>query len=164
MFTSFNRFVHSPSHQAKFPSDGALVYNDYQETIGERSFRSSVMLHRLALPLIFFLFPRLGPPIFRFVRLIWHLSFDKRVPFSLRTLVPLAILYFLLPIDLIPDRLGYLGKFDDIIILAMAVLLLTKFAPRHVVDEHSGSSKSDDRPKDDPDKIVEGSGHIVDDE
>jgi len=123
------------------------------------------MLHRLALPLIFFLFPRVGPPIFRFVRLIWRLNFDKRVPLVLRTLVPLAIVYFLLPIDLIPDTLGYLGRFDDIIILAMAVLLLTKLAPRAIVDEHSGHRRKDDQPKEkDPDKIVEGTSHIVDEE
>ena len=123
------------------------------------------MLHRLALPLIFFLFPRVGPPLFRFVRLIWRLNFDKRVPLVLRTLVPMAILYLLLPIDLIPDRLGYLGKFDDIIILAMAVLLLTKLAPRQVVDEHSGNKRKNDRPEEeDPEKIVEGKAHIVDDE
>ena len=123
------------------------------------------MFHRLALPLIFFLLPRVGPPIFRFVRLIWRLNFDKRVPLLLRALVPLAILYFLLPIDLIPDTLGYLGRFDDFIILAMAVLLLTKLAPRHVVDEHSGNRRKDDQPQEkDPDKIVEGSSHIVDDE
>ena len=123
------------------------------------------MFHRLALPLIFFLFPRVGPPIFRFVRLIWRLNFDKRVPLVLRALVPLAILYFLLPIDLIPDTLGYLGRFDDFIILAMAMLLLTKLAPRHVVDEHSGNRRKDDQPQEkDPDKIVEGSSHIVDDE
>ena len=123
------------------------------------------MLHRLALPLIFFLFPRVGPPIFRFVRLIWRLNFDKRVPLVLRTLVPLAIVYFLLPIDLIPDNLGYLGRFDDIIILAMAVLLLTKLAPRQIVDEHSGNRRKDDRPQEkDPDKIVEGTSHIVDEE
>mgnify|MGYP000403842163 FL=1 len=123
------------------------------------------MFHRLALPLIFFLFPRVGPPLFRFIRLIWRLNFDKRVPLVLRALVPLAILYFLLPIDLIPDTLGYLGKFDDLIILAMAALLLTKLAPRHVVDEHSGNKPKDDRPQEKaPDKIVEGSSHIVDDE
>ena len=123
------------------------------------------MFHRLALPLIFFLIPRVGPPIFRFVRLIWRLNFDKRVHLALRTLVPLSILYFLLPIDLIPDTLGYLGKFDDFIILAMAVLLLTKLAPRQVVDEHNGNRRKDDRPQEkDPDKIVEGSSHIVDDE
>lgn len=123
------------------------------------------MFHRLALPLIFFLLPRVGPPIFRFVRLIWRLNFDKRVPLVLRALVPLAILYFLLPIDLIPDTLGYLGRFDDLIILAMAALLLTKLAPRHVVDEHSGNKPKDDGPQEkDPDKIVEGTSHIVDDE
>ena len=123
------------------------------------------MFHRLALPLIFFLFPRVGPPLFRFIRLIWRLNFDKRVPLVLRALVPLAIVYFLLPIDLIPDTFGYLGKFDDLIILAMAALLLTKLAPRHVVDEHSGNKPKDDRPQEkDPDKIVEGSSHIVDDE
>ena len=106
MFTSFTRLIQPPSYSVQFPSDGTLVYNHYQKTVDERSFRSSVMLHRLALPLIFFLFPRVGPPIFRFVRLIWRLNFDKRVPFFLRTSVPLAILYFLLPIGLIPDTLG----------------------------------------------------------
>ena len=119
------------------------------------------MLHRLALPLIFFLFPRVGPHIFRFVRLIWRLNFDKRVSFFLRALVPLAILYFLLPFDF--DQFGYLGRFDDLIVLAMALLLLTKLAPRHVVDEHTGHRRKDDRPKEkDPDKIVEGTSRIVD--
>ena len=47
----------------------------------------------------------------------------------------------------------------------MAALLLTKRGPRHVVDEHSGNKPKDDRPQEkDPDKIVEGSSHIVDDE
>ena len=123
------------------------------------------MLHRLALPLLFFLIPRLGPRVFRFLRLIWRLSFDKRVPLILRLLVPLAVVYFLLPIDLVPDTLGYLGKFDDLIILALAVLFLTKLAPKHVVDEHMGKQPAKDRPEEkDPSKIVDGSAHIVDED
>lgn len=123
------------------------------------------MFHRLAFPLIFFLLPRVGPPVARFLRLIWRLNFDKRVPLVLRALVPLAVVYFLLPIDLIPDGFGYLGRFDDFIILGMAVLLLTKLAPRQIVDEHSGSKRKDDPPQEkDPDKIVEGTSHIVDEE
>jgi uncharacterized membrane protein YkvA (DUF1232 family) len=123
------------------------------------------MIHRLALPLLFFLIPRIGPSIFRFLRLIWRLSFDKRVPLFLRVLLPLAIVYFLLPIDLIPDTMGYLGRFDDLIILALAVLLLTKLSPRHVVNEHTGVQRAKDKPEEkDPSKIVDGSAHLVDED
>ena len=125
------------------------------------------MFHRLALPLIFFLIPRVGPPIFRFVRLIWRLNFDKRVPLVLRALVPFALIYALpgFP-NLLKDSLHpVLGRFDDLIVLGFALLLLTKLAPQHVVDEHSGNARKDDRPQEkDPDKIVEGTSHIVDDE
>ena len=123
------------------------------------------MLHRLAFPLIFFLGPRLLPGFIRFARLIWRLIWDKRVPLVLRALVPLAILYFVLPIPvLIPDKIPRLGYADDVIILGLAVLLLTKLAPQHVLDEYNGVPKASDRPEDkDPSKVVDGSSKLIDD-
>ena len=121
------------------------------------------MLHRLAFPLLFILVPRLLPGIIRFIRLVWRLAWDRRVPIVLRALVPLAVLYFFLPSGLIHDRVPRVGFADDIIILALAVLLLTKLAPKHVVDEHLGKPRASNRPEDkDPSKVVDGSSRLID--
>ena len=123
------------------------------------------MLHRLAFPLLFFLAPRLLPKIIRFLRLVWKLTFDNRVPIALRALVPLAVLYFLWPFDLIFDfRKPGLGRVDDVIIFGLAVLLLVKLAPQHVLDEYNGVPKASNRPEDkDPSKVVDGSSKLIDD-
>ncbi len=122
------------------------------------------MLHRLAFPLIFFLGPRLLPKVIRYARLVWRLIWDKRVPLVLRALVPLAILYFILPIGLIPDRIPRFGFADDVIILGLAVLLLIKLSPQHVLDEYNGGSRASIRPEDsDPSKVVDGSSKLIDD-
>ena len=123
------------------------------------------MFHRLAFPLLYFLAPRLLPKIFKFARLVWRLTFDKRVSIFLRALVPLAMLYIISPLDLIPDRLAILGRFDDLIILGLALLFLTKLAPPEIVDEHMDRITPSDRPEDkDPSKVVDGSSRLIDDE
>ena len=124
-------------------------------------------MHRLAAPLLFFLLPRLGPSIFRFLRLAWKLIFDKRVPMVLRLLVPLALLYALpgFP-NILKDSLHpVLGRFDDLIVLGFSLLLLTKLAPKHVVDEHMGIQPANPRPQEeDPSKVVEGSAQILEED
>ena len=123
------------------------------------------MWFRLAMPVLFMLAPRLLPRIIRLLRLVWRLTFDKRVNIILRALVPLAIVYGVSPLDLAPDKVGVVGRFDDLIVLGLAVLLLTKLAPQHVVDEHLGKPRVTNRPEDkDPDKVVDGSSHLIDDE
>ena len=123
-------------------------------------------MFRLFTPILFMFGPRLLPPIIRLLRLIWRLIFDKRVPIVLRALVPLAIVYFLSPVDLLPDWRPFgIGRFDDLIVLGLAVLLLTRLAPQHVIVEHLGKPRVSDRPEDkDPDKVVDGSSRLIDDE
>ncbi len=117
------------------------------------------------MPVLFMVVPRLLPRIIRLIRLVWRLTFDKRVNIILRALVPLAIVYFVLPPGLIHDKLPVVGYWDDVLILGLAVILLTKLAPQHVVDEHSGKPQVSDRPEDkDPDKVVDGSSHLIDDD
>ncbi len=124
-------------------------------------------MYRLAAPLLLFLLPRLGPSIFRFLRLAWKLIFDKRVPMVLRLLVPLALLYALpgFP-NILKDSLHpVLGRFDDLIVLGFSLLLLTKLAPKHVVDEHMGIQPANPRPQEeDPSKVVEGSAQILEED
>ena len=124
-------------------------------------------MFRLAMPLLFMLGPRLLPPVIRLLRLVWRLTFDKRVNIILRALVPFAIIYGISPLDLLPDMKAPfgIGRFDDLVVLGMAVLLLTKLAPQHVVDEHMGKPRVSDRPEDkDPDKVVDGSSRLIDDD
>ena len=120
-------------------------------------------MHRLAITLLWMLGPRLLPSIIRFVRLVWRLTFDRRVHLVLRALVPLAVLYTISPFDLLKDTVPILGRFDDLLVIGLALLLLTKLAPQHVVDEHLGKQPISDRPEDrDPSQVVDGSGHLID--
>ena len=122
------------------------------------------MFYRIAVPILLFLVPRFLPAVIKFARLVWRLSFDKRVPLVLRLLLPVAILYAVSPIDLVRDSVPILGRFDDLIFIAMALLLLVKLSPKEVVDEHNGVIPPSNRPEDtDPNNVVDGTGRIIDD-
>ena len=123
------------------------------------------MFMRIAVPLLLFLAPRFMPHILRFARLVWRLTFDKRVPLMLRLLLPVAIVYGISPVDLVKDTVPVLGRFDDLIFIALSLLLLVKLSPKEVVDEHNGVIPPSDRPEDkDPDKVVDGTGRVIDDD
>ena len=122
------------------------------------------MFHRLAIPLVFMVVPRLLPHIIRLVRLVWRLTFDRRVPLVLRSLVPLAIVYVLSPVDLIRDWIPVVGRFDDVLVLGLATLFLVKLSPRRVLDDIQGPPQKVSRPEDkDPSNVVDGSSRVVDD-
>ncbi len=123
------------------------------------------MFMRIAMPILLFFAPRFLPHLLRFALLVWRLSFDKRVLLLLRLLLPAAILYAISPFDLVPDRIPILGRFDDLIFIAFALLLLVKLSPQEVVDEHNGVTPPSNRPEDkDPNKVVDGSGRVIDDD
>ncbi|MEE3142692.1 MAG: DUF1232 domain-containing protein [Chloroflexota bacterium] len=123
------------------------------------------MFYRLAFPLLYFLAPRLLPKALKFARLVWRLTFDKRVSIFLRALAPLALIYIVSPYDILRDRIPVVGRFDDLIILGLALLFLTKLAPPTIVDEHMDRVTESDRPEDkDPEKVVDGSSRLIDDE
>ena len=127
-------------------------------------------MHRLLYPILMTLIPRILPQVLRYLKLIWRLTFDRRVNIILRALIPLALVYFIWPwrpFDLAPDRPGLLGlvtRIDDLLVFGVAALLLIKLSPKHVVDEHLGREPISDRPEDqDPSKVVDGSARFVDD-
>jgi uncharacterized membrane protein YkvA (DUF1232 family) len=71
------------------------------------------------------------------VQLIYRLFQDDRVPTILKVAVPLGVaLYFVMPLDLIPDFLPGLGQLDDIGVLLLAMNLFVNLAPQAVVAEH----------------------------
>jgi uncharacterized membrane protein YkvA (DUF1232 family) len=62
---------------------------------------------------------------------------DYRVPAWIKVSIPLVVLlYFITPIDFIPDFIPVLGQLDDIGILLLGMSLIIRLAPQNVVDEH----------------------------
>ena len=123
------------------------------------------MLFKIAMPLLMMFGPRLLPPLIKYVVLVWKLIFDRRVSLILRALVPMSILYFLSPWDLVSDKFGPISRIDDLLVFALALLLLIKLSPPYVVNEHLGITPLKDRPQErDPDKVVDGTSRPVDEE
>lgn len=71
-----------------------------------------------------------------FARLYWSLFWDKRAPILPKAVLVLAVIYFLSPLDLLPDfTIPGLGYIDDIVILALALKYFIKAMPQSLVAE-----------------------------
>jgi len=77
--------------------------------------------------------PRLG----QFVKLFWLLLRDGRVPWYLKGMLAVTLVYVVSPIDLIPEAVALMfGLVDDVAILMAGVNGFLRLAPRHVIDDH----------------------------
>ena len=55
----------------------------------------------------------------------------RDTPRAVKFLFPLALLYLVRPIDLIPDPIPLLGAVDDMVVLPAATSLLVRMLPAH---------------------------------
>jgi len=70
-------------------------------------------------------------------QLVWRLLQDDRVPTFLKVAIPLVVaVYFISPLDLIPDFIPVLGQLDDLGVILLGMTLFINLAPRNVVNEH----------------------------
>ena len=70
-------------------------------------------------------------------RMFWRLTTDRRVPRYLKLLPIVGVVYFVAPLDLIPDfPLVGLGWLDDIVVLYVTLLLFKRLCPQDVVGAH----------------------------
>ena len=70
------------------------------------------------------------------VALLGRLLKDTRVPTAEKALFVAAIVYFISPIDLIPDIFPFIGQVDDIYVIALTLLRLVNRTDERVVREH----------------------------
>ena len=70
------------------------------------------------------------------VRLLGRLLKDARVPTAEKALFVGAIVYFVMPVDLIPDIFPFIGQVDDIYVIALTLLRLVNRTDTSVVREH----------------------------
>ena len=61
---------------------------------------------------------------------------DPRVPLMTRLIIPAVVLYFALPIDIIPDFIPLLGQLDDVLVLLVALRLVLRSMPEGLLEEH----------------------------
>ena len=121
------------------------------------------MFHGLAFRILLMLIPRFIPRVFKYIVLIRRLIFDSRVNIIVRSLVPLALVYSIVPFDM--DRVPYIGRFDDAIVMGLSAFLTIKLSPQDVKDEHLGVDPMPKRPEDeDPSSVVDGSSRNIDED
>ncbi|MEP6476361.1 MAG: YkvA family protein [Actinomycetota bacterium] len=72
------------------------------------------------------------PNLVRMCRTLLH---DPRVPRGSKVLVGLAVVWFVSPIDLVPEFIPVLGPLDDAVLAALVLRHLVKRAGRDVVAE-----------------------------
>lgn len=71
-----------------------------------------------------------------FLRLLYGLITDNRVAAVDKLVVAGAIAYILLPVDVIPDFIPFLGEVDDVFLLILALQRLIANAGRAVVQKY----------------------------
>jgi len=65
---------------------------------------------------------------------------DKRTPWYAKLLALLIAGYALSPIDLIPDFIPVLGLLDEVMLLPLGILAVTKLVPPEVMAEHRATA------------------------
>jgi len=72
-----------------------------------------------------------------FIRLYWRLLIDRRVSVVPKLVLVAGVVYFISPLDLIPDfPLVGLGQVDDVAVALAALQLFIRMCPRAIVEEH----------------------------
>ena len=122
---------------------------------------------RFIIQILLMLSPLVLPRMLRTAYLVWKLTFDSRVPLLLRLLVPTALVYFVVPVSIVPDVLPFgVGLIEDMLLLLLAVWVLIRFAPPHVVEDYApwraSSKPSRSSSGGGPSKVVDSTYRIVD--
>jgi uncharacterized membrane protein YkvA (DUF1232 family) len=78
-----------------------------------------------------------------FLRLLYGLITDSRVNAVDKLVVAGAIAYILLPVDVIPDFIPFIGEVDDVFLLILALQRLISNAGRAVVQAYWAGDPAD---------------------
>jgi uncharacterized membrane protein YkvA (DUF1232 family) len=70
------------------------------------------------------------------VMLLGKLLKDKRVSVADKALFAAAIVYFIVPLDFIPDVIPFVGQIDDAYLISLSLLRLLNHTDEKVVREH----------------------------
>ena len=83
--------------------------------------------------------------------------FDPKIPLKIKFVIVLALFYIIAPNDILKDFMPVIGQIDDIIVIALTMLIY-----KYQTLKNSFSNYKDDKNNDD--KIVDGEFRTVEDE
>lgn len=72
--------------------------------------------------------------MFRLITLLFATLWHKKTPLSAKSVLGASVLYGILPIDLIPDLLPFVGEMDDLTVIVIAVAYFW-WKTRHVRED-----------------------------
>ena len=72
----------------------------------------------------------------RQAHLAWNLFLDPRVPWPTKLIPPAALLYLIMPVDILPDVILGWGQLDDLAVLLLGLKLFVEMSPPEIVREH----------------------------
>ncbi|HXG91076.1 MAG TPA: YkvA family protein [Blastocatellia bacterium] len=75
------------------------------------------------------------------IKLLVDLLRDPRVSQADKAILAGIIMYVIVPLDVIPDFIPFIGQVDDSYLMAIAIMRLLNRADRHVVMEHWDGSR-----------------------
>ena len=101
--------------------------------------------------------------IMKQLRLAWRLLTDPDVPMWVKVIPPLALLYVLFPIDLIPDPILGLGQLDDLAVILIGLKLFIALSPQGSVQRYRDELVGDAPPEPEG-EVVDASYRVLDDE
>lgn len=78
------------------------------------------------------------------VRLVYYLLRDPEVPFYLKLIPFVAVVYLVWPIDLFADLVPVLGQLDDITALIVTSKVFVELVPPHLVSRHLQTIREQD--------------------
>src|SRR2546430_5452914 len=78
-----------------------------------------------------------------YIRLVWALLRDGRVPAQQKLILAGIGAYLFFPIDLIPDFVPVLGQLDDLAVVLLGLDLFIRSAPEAIVAEHLAKISQD---------------------
>ena len=78
-----------------------------------------------------------------YIRLVWALLRDGRVPAQQKLILAGIGAYLFFPIDLIPDFVPVLGQLDDLAVVLLGLDLFIRSAPPDIVEEHLAKISQD---------------------
>jgi uncharacterized membrane protein YkvA (DUF1232 family) len=97
------------------------------------------------------------------VRLVWRLLTDRNVPIWAKVIPPLALLYLISPIDLLPDPVLGLGQLDDLAVILLGLKLFVEMCPSGVVQRHRDELIGNPPPEPEG-EVVDTTYRVLDDE
>ena len=100
----------------------------------------------------------------KILKLIFRLMLDRRIPLRLKLILPVALIYLISPLDIVPDILPVLGRIDDILVIFTAIAIFLGLSPRKILIEHFRGTTVTGKTPNRKDKVIDGQYRSIENE